>query len=343
MCLCARSARTPPLPPGVCGVGVCAWAWVSAAPRHSWLGCWGLSVFVCELRSYPATPGWVVRFGCECLGSGFGCAPPLLAAGLGYACLCARSACTPPLLAGVCGVGVCAWARVLAGPRHSWLGCAVWMCVLGLGFRLCPATPCCGVGVRVCLCVHSACTPQLLARLCGLGLCAWAWVLSVPRHSWLGFVVCGFGVAWQLSSCRGSLCLAHALRVCGTRRPLLLRTCPCALVVAGGVPLWRAWWPGVVRRPSSGRVAPGAPVGFPDTVVPFPTLGSIGWLRGARGGRPRTELIVPAAGRCRGSGAGLAPRRTRSGPRDGVFPGESLWRRSWTACAAVVCVCGPGH
>ena len=123
VCLCARSACTPPLLAGVCGVGVCAWARVSAALRHSWLGCWGVRVLVRPLRLYPATPGWGVRRGCVCFGLGFGCAPPLLTGVLG--CLCvrvctplvprpswlgcaARSACTPPLLAGVCGVGVCA-------------------------------------------------------------------------------------------------------------------------------------------------------------------------------------------------------------------------------------------
>ena len=64
-------------------------------------------------RLRPATPGWGVGV---CV------------------CLCTCSACTSPLLAGVCGVGVCAWARVSAAPRHSWLGCAVWVCVLQLGF-----------------------------------------------------------------------------------------------------------------------------------------------------------------------------------------------------------------
>ena len=54
----ATTACTPPLLAGVCGVGVCAWAWVSAAPRHSWSGCWGVCVLVCVLLLYPATPGW---------------------------------------------------------------------------------------------------------------------------------------------------------------------------------------------------------------------------------------------------------------------------------------------
>ena len=122
-------------------------------------------------------------------------------------------------------------------------------------------------------------------------------------------------VAWHLSSCSG----------CGRRLASLV----CLVA------------PALVRRASSGPIALGAPVGFPVAVVPFPTPGAVapgftGWLRGARGGRPRTGLFVPAAGPCQGKGAGRAPRRTRSGPRDGVVPGESLRLRSWAACAAVV-------
>ena len=104
VCLRARSACTPPLLAGVCGVGVCAWARVSAAHRHSWLGCWGLCVLVCAPRLYPATPGWGVRCACVCSGSVFGYAPPLQA--------------------GVFGC-VCAGVRTPLVPRHSWLGCAV--------------------------------------------------------------------------------------------------------------------------------------------------------------------------------------------------------------------------
>ena len=191
-------------------MGVCAWARVSAAPRHSWLGCWGVCVFVCALRLYPATPGWGVRCGCVCLGSVFVCAPPLLA--------------------GVCGVGVCAWARFSAAPRHSWLGCAVWVCVLGLGFRLRPATPGLGVvvcefvcalrlypptpgwGVRCgCVCLGSVfgCALPLLDRPCGVEGCAWARVSAAPRHSWLGVGVC-------VCLCVGSACPPPLLpEVCG--------------------------------------------------------------------------------------------------------------------------------
>ena len=242
VCLCARSARTLPLLPGVCGVGVFVWARVSAAPRHSWVGWWGVCVLVCVLPLYPATPGWGVWCGCLCLGWGFGCAPPLLAGVLGCACLCACSPCTPPLLAGVCGVGVCAWgrvslrpvtpgwgvggcvcscarsactppllagvcgvgvgfrARVSAAPCHSWLGCAAWVCVFGLGFRLRPTTT--GSVVRVCVCwsVCSSCTPPVLAAVCGVGVGIWARVLASPRHSWLG--------------CWGVCVLVCALRLC---------------------------------------------------------------------------------------------------------------------------------
>ena len=68
----------------------------------------------------------------------------------------------------------------------------------------------------------------------------------------------------------------------------------------GRVPLWRALWPCMVRRASSGPNALGAPVGFPVAVVPFPSPGAVapgftGRLHGAGGGRPRTGLIVPAA------------------------------------------------
>ena len=223
VCWCARSACTPPLLAGVCGVGVCVWARVSAAPRHSWLGCWGVCVLVCALRLYPATPGWGVRCGFVCLGSGFGCAPPPLAGVLGCACLCACSPCTPPLLAGVCGVGVCVWVRVSAAPchswlgwwgvcallvpRHSWLGCAVWVCVLALGFRLRPATPGWGVGVCVCWCARSACTPPLLAGVCGVGVCVWGRVSAAPRRSWLG--------CWGVRACvRAPLVPRHSWLGC---------------------------------------------------------------------------------------------------------------------------------
>ena len=99
--------------------------------------------------------------------------------------------------------------------------------------------------------------------------------------------------------------------------------------------------PTLVCRSSSGPVALGAPVGFSVAAVPSPTPGAVApgftwWLRGARAGRLRTGLIVPAAGPCRGKGAGRTLRRTRSGPRDGVVPGGFLRLWSRASCAAVV-------
>ena len=123
VCSCARSVCTLPLLAGVRGVGVCVWARVTAAPRHSWLGCLAVCVLACALRLHPVDPGWGAGCGCVRLGSGFCCAQPLLAGVLGCACLCACPPCTPPLLAGLRGVGVCAWAWVSAAPRHSWLAC----------------------------------------------------------------------------------------------------------------------------------------------------------------------------------------------------------------------------
>ena len=494
VCLCVRSACTPPLLAGVCGVGVCAWTRVSAAPRHSWQGCWGVCVLVCALRLYPATPGRGVRCGCVCLGLGFGCAPPLLvevlgcvcacvcaplvphhswlgcvvcicvlglgfrlcpatpgwgfrvlcvlvcalclypatpgwgvrrgpvclgsgfgwalpplALVLGCACSCARSACTPPLLTGVCvlglglslrpatpgwGTGVCvfvcvlrlnpatpgwgvrAWARVSAAPhhsllgcwgvrvcvraplvpRHSWLGCATWVCVLGLGFWLRPASPGWGVGFCVCLCACSACSPPLLAGLCGVGVCAWARGLAAPRNSWLGCrgVCVPVCVARLYPATPGWGSWCPGLVLPGTCSRALVRCVLCSLPgfpAPGGrcclapvrVPwLWPAsclsgvpGGPALVRCASSRPVALGAPVGFPDAVVPFATPGAqLGGCAGhavasqepgslclplapAKAGAPGSLRIVPVQGPAMGlslaglSGVGLRLRALR--------------------------------
>ena len=185
----------PPLRAGACGAGACAWARVSAAPRKSWSGCWGVCVFVCLPRFCPATPGWGVPCVCVCLGWTFGCALPLLAGVLGCVCVfvCVlrlylatpgwgvRSGCVcpglgcgyaPPFPAGVLGC-VCVCVRAPLVPRHSCPGFAVRVCVLVLGFRLRPATPGWSVGVCVCLCACSACTPPFLA---GWYVCVGVWV-----------------------------------------------------------------------------------------------------------------------------------------------------------------------
>ena len=220
--LCVRSACTLPLLAGVCGVGVCGWLWVRAAPRHSWLGCRGLCLLVCALRLHPATPGWGVRRGCVCFGSAFGLTPPLLAGVFGCVYACVRA----PLV-----------------PRPSWLGRAAWVCVLELWFRLRPATPGWGVGVRLCLSARSTCTPPLLPGVCVGGVCVWAGVSAAPRHSWLGYPgVCVQVWALRLHPAtrglrarRGCVCLGSGF---GRAPPLLARVlgCVCACVRAPLVP-----------------------------------------------------------------------------------------------------------
>ena len=228
------------------GLGVCASARVSAAPRHSWLGCWGLCV------------------------------------------LGACSACAPPFLAGVCGVGVCVWARFVAAPRlswlgcwgvrvcvrallvprPSWLGCAVWLCMLGLGFRLRPATPGWGVGVYVCVCVRAPLVPRhswlgyaVWVGVLGLwfplrpaspgwgvGVCVCVCVLAplVPRHSWLGCACLGSGFGCAPPLLAGA---SECVRVC-VRSPLVPRHswlgCLCFRSGFGCAPQLRAGVSGCV-------------------------------------------------------------------------------------------------
>ena len=67
--------------------------------------------------------------------------------------------------------------------------------------------------------------------------------------------------------------------------------------------------------------------------------GLTGRLRIARGGQPRTRLIVPSAGPRCGWGNGLAPHRTHVGPRCGVVRCGSLWGRSQAESVAVFFAC----
>ena len=98
VCFCARYAYTPPTLAPVCGVGVCAWVWVSAAPRHSWVGCWGVCVCVrAPLIARKSMLGFVVRV------SGFAIwmSPRQSRLGCWSVCVCVRA---PPV------------------PYQSWLG-----------------------------------------------------------------------------------------------------------------------------------------------------------------------------------------------------------------------------
>ena len=251
VCSCARSACTPPLLAGVCGVCVCAWARGLAATRHSWLGCLGVCVFGCTLSPYPATPGWGVCCGSVCLGFGFGCPrhtwlgswgvcvfvcplrlyPATPSWGVWCVCVCLGwgFGCAPPHLAGVLGC-VCVPVPAPLVPRHSSFGCAVWVCVPGLGVWLRPATPGWGVWVCVCLGARSALTPPLLAGVCAVGLFAWASVSAAPATP-------GWGVGVCVCSCARSTCTTPLLAgMCG------VGVCAWALVLAAPRHSWLRCW-----------------------------------------------------------------------------------------------------
>ena len=114
--------------------------------------------------------GFLTVVWCLCLGLGFAVAPPVLARVLGV-CVWVRVFVSPHhswLAFGVCAVGVwfclAAWHSWLGlwvvcicvcaphVPRGFWLGCAVWVCVLGFRFRLRAAILGCGFGLCVLLC-----------------------------------------------------------------------------------------------------------------------------------------------------------------------------------------------
>ena len=124
------------------------------------------------------------------------------------------------------------------GPVTNPTACAIasWLCALlgrhegARGGRPLPGCGASGVG-------RSPIPDSPSFRACGRG--------ALPSCRGCGVRAWGSGCPWHLVPCRGSLCVVHASRVRGTRWPLWLGTCPRAVVVAGGVPLWRASWPRV--------------------------------------------------------------------------------------------------
>ena len=102
----------PPFHVPLCDMAVRAGVWVSAAPRLSLGGCWGVCVLVGSSRVVSCT-SWL---GLRC----------------GGACLCARPACSPPFLAGVRCVGVHAGPESRLCP--ALLGLVVGVCFLRFFF-----------------------------------------------------------------------------------------------------------------------------------------------------------------------------------------------------------------
>ena len=147
--------------------------------------------------------------------------------------------------------GVCACVCASPVPRRSRLGCAVWVAVLGLGFRLRPTTP--GSGVHVCVCVFVCASrlvpcpswlgvryggvclglgcsraPPLLARMLGrVYVCVRA--LLVPRPSWMGRAV------WACVPVLG-------FRLLSATPGWGVRVCVCSCVCLASTPPFLAGW-----------------------------------------------------------------------------------------------------
>ena len=222
-------------------------------------------------------------------------------------CLCVRPACTLPILAGMCRVGVCALIRVSAASRHSWLGC--W-----------------GVYVDVHPLPVPRRTPPFLAGVCGVWVGCCLAPVSVPRFV-AGCARCpGLRhpvavLAWHRSVCLG----------CGRRRSSL------GCLVA---PRWCAvprpvWSLSVLRWtfPTLWCLSPSRRPAPPDL------LGSCAGH--VEAGRQQGSLCLLLATAERGRWARSALYLFEA--RNWVVPGGSLRRRFRAACAAVICVYGPGH
>ena len=219
--VCARSACILLFPARVCGVAVCAWVRVSAAPRHSWARCWGMCVVVYAPHPVPCTSWPGLRCGGVC--SGLGCcrAQPLLAGVLGRVFACVRAPPVPrPSWLG-CAVwachsgcwGVCAFVRVpLFAPRHSSRG---GVCVSLFGFCLISGfSPGLGAGVRGLLYALRSFPVTFWGTACGVGVCGCCcgWGLFPPPLWFLFLIFAGGG-------CRGVSCRGLVVSVAG--RPSL--------------------------------------------------------------------------------------------------------------------------
>ena len=222
------------------------------------------------------------------------------------------------------------WGRALSSPRLPalWAGCRG------------PLPTCCGCrGVRAWGPVTNPTACALVSWLCALwgrhegargGLlllgCGASGVRRTPTPDCPPF---GRAAGARFPLAVGAVCGRGGPAVLGTLSRAAVRRVLCALpgfAAPGGrcglAPVLVPWlWPaaclsGVPRGPalvrcsSSGPVALSAPVGFPVAVVPSPTPGAvapglIGWLRGARRGRPRTSLLclplAPAEARALGA------------------------------------------
>ena len=343
----ARSACAPPFPVSVCGAGVRAGVWVSAAPRHS-LG--GVGVCVCSCarsaRS-PAPPGSgccagvrvyapaplvprLPRPGCAVwvcvLGPGLGCAPPFLVGLSG----CDLVFFFLRFLLCLCGVG-----RWLSLSRALWslsphplsvgLGCWLFffsraVCLRVLGVPLFGGPPflawCCRIwpgGPPVPL--WGSCIPCLLGRGFGHLLTCWRAVW------WLWAVFSGPPLSPPVFFC-GGVCLFLLLPSLGSRTHWSASSVVLRVAVGGCVLLGRVSGPWV------------GPVMYTFGSAPLPAgsgPGSAGWAA-TPGGFVRLwvrGLGLSVSFLLRGAGFNLL-----GGPPL-LLPG-ARWPRVWP----VVPVCG---
>ena len=89
--------------------------------------------------------------------------------------------------------GVLGQVPVLASPRRFWLGSVV--CVFGFAFCFQPSNPC--WGVSRCLFLRAFCLYPAIPG-CILRVFFRACILASPRQSWLGSVVCVFGLGFYV-------------------------------------------------------------------------------------------------------------------------------------------------
>ena len=224
--------------------------------------------------------------------------------------------------------GVRAWGPVTNSTARA-LAC--WLCALwgrhegARGGRLLPGCGASGDG-------RSPTPGQPSFRACGRG--------PLPTRRRCGVRALGPGCPWLLVPYRGSSYVVRASRVPGTRWPLWFGTCPRAVVVAGGVPLWRASWPrvGAPRLVRSGRSRCSSRLSRRRGAFPRPN-----WVaaRGKAGREPGSLCLLLAPAEARALGAlrvvpvwGTPMGLSLAGPS-----GFGLWLRAlrWFG------VCGPGH
>ena len=169
VCLGAVCGVVPLLRVGVCGVR--GWAWVLACTPPVVVGDMGRAWLRARSACTPPFPVLVCGVGVR--------AGVLVSAASGHSlggvgvcvCSCARPAWFPATPGWGCCAGMRACARALLVPRLSWLGCAVWACVLGPGLGCAPHFL-----VELSGCVFFL---RVLLWLCGVG----RW-LSLSRALW---------------------------------------------------------------------------------------------------------------------------------------------------------------